>query len=248
MRLSDIGSRLKRLLTGSGSSRQTVAMGAYLNAIASDALYDLLKSQGYTALALEPAEDQATPGRPLTCVIVEDSAFDRMHLRRLLRSANSGMTILEFETIATARAYLATGPADIVLLDHLLPDGVGMDLAHELIKDIRLRGAGIAMITGAPVDSADGEVPVLAKADLSAASLSGVVAKARTGRSQGGGEAGSLSLPEEAVEILERLIVNLDAGRQALEQGDHEVAHNRYRKSVEDVLALKKHVPTVPDA
>lgn len=238
--------RLRATFGGRRTRQQTVAMGAYLNEIASDALFDLLKSQGYTAVALGSEAEAPDAGRPLTCVIVEDNAFDRMHLRRLLASMKSDMTIKEFETIAAARAYLVENPADIVLLDHMLPDGIGMDLAQELIRDTRLRGAGIAMITGAPIESSDPDVPVLQKSGLTTAAISSVVAKVR--RAQHGIQipASRMRSDTETIQLLDQVIERLEDGLGELEIGNQTNALSAFRNAAADGQALRSHL-TKPD-
>lgn len=241
MTLRAIGTRLKNLLPGRSSAASSVAMGAYLNEIASDALFELLRAQGYTALAVEPETADTPRARPLSCVIVEDDAVDRMRLRNLLAATGVDMAIHEFDTIAGARAHLAEKTADVILLDHLLPDGVGIDLAHELIVDSRLRGSGIAMITGAAIDGDEGDVPILSKTDLSADALTGVVEKARSSRTRNA--APLAPLPDQVRESFERLLSELEAGRAALGRGDDAAALESLRRAASEARALKPLLP-----
>ena len=65
-----------------------------------------------------------------TVLIVDDSLTVRMDLAEAF--GNAGMRPIPCATIAEARAKLAEGPAAVVILDVLLPDGNGVDLLGEL--------------------------------------------------------------------------------------------------------------------
>jgi two-component system KDP operon response regulator KdpE len=76
------------------------------------------------------------PQRDLRILHVEDEALNRELVKAILARATEprlvAAWIIEAETLAQARAVLAEGPVDVVLLDVQLPDGSGLTLASEL--------------------------------------------------------------------------------------------------------------------
>ena len=78
------------------------------------------------------------PDRPSgpRILLVEDEPANRALVRAILdrtdRPQLRGTVLYEAETIAQARALLASHALDIVLVDVRLPDGNGLDLAAEL--------------------------------------------------------------------------------------------------------------------
>ena len=72
----------------------------------------------------------------LRVLLVEDDELNQALVRAILaRSSNpvlSGAQLATAGSLAQARAALAAGAIDIVLLDMGLPDGSGLDLAAEL--------------------------------------------------------------------------------------------------------------------
>jgi CheY-like chemotaxis protein len=75
-------------------------------------------------------------------LLVEDNEMNRALVRAILaRTAEqrlSGTELVEAENVAAARAALAGGQFDLILLDVHLPDGTGLAIAQE----VRDRGAG----------------------------------------------------------------------------------------------------------
>jgi two-component system KDP operon response regulator KdpE len=88
---------------------------------------------------------------------VEDELLNRILVKAILERAGDerlrSAELREAETLAAARAQLAAGPVDIVLLDIQLPDGNGLDLAAE----IRAQPAGPRPILLALTAGAVGE-------------------------------------------------------------------------------------------
>jgi CheY-like chemotaxis protein len=72
----------------------------------------------------------------LRILLVEDEVLNRTLVRAILARAQNptfrDAELLEAETLAAARAILATEPVDILLLDVHLPDGSGLTLAQDL--------------------------------------------------------------------------------------------------------------------
>jgi|SRR5450755_348931 CheY-like chemotaxis protein len=109
-------------------------------------------------------------------LLVEDDELGRVLVRRLLaRSADPrlrGALVVEAGTLARARAALADGGIDVVLLDLGLPDGSGLALAAEL------RQAGGAAAPA--VVAVSGRAQAVEGAAL-AAGCSGVLSKPYSG-------------------------------------------------------------------
>ena len=72
------------------------------------------------------------PAAPIRLLLVEDDEFDRKSLNRLLRGARPEVALVEAHDLAAARRALGEEELDLVLLDHLLPDGEGLVFLSEL--------------------------------------------------------------------------------------------------------------------
>lgn len=85
-----------------------------------------------------------------TCLIVEDSEFDREKLTRVINK-NIGRMRVEFaDTLSSARLALSHAEVSLILLDNNLPDGFGANFALELSQDTRLAGIPIIMVSDWP--------------------------------------------------------------------------------------------------
>ena len=93
---------------------------------------------------------RATPGSDGTCLIVEDSEFDREKLRRILANAYRGMRVEFAPSIEAARRALETGDKALILLDNNLPDGLGANFALELACDDRHAQTPVIMVSDWP--------------------------------------------------------------------------------------------------
>lgn len=91
-----------------------------------------------------------TAARPETCLIVEDSDFDREKLTRVLQKTKGEMRIEIASTLQSARRALKNNEPALILLDNNLPDGLGADFALELAKDARLSDVPIIMVSDWP--------------------------------------------------------------------------------------------------
>lgn len=70
--------------------------------------------------------------RDLSLLVVEDNAFARNALLRLLQAHDDIGRVAEAASLAEARQLAATMPFDLVFLDVCLPDGTGTQLGSEL--------------------------------------------------------------------------------------------------------------------
>lgn len=87
---------------------------------------------------------------PPTCLIVEDSEFDRERMCRVVRKSRSDMHIQQAVDLRSAREALQSGGIRLILLDNNLPDGLGADFAVELSQDPQLSGIPIIMVSDWP--------------------------------------------------------------------------------------------------
>ncbi len=87
---------------------------------------------------------------PATCLIVEDSDFDRERLTRVVQKTHERMCIKAASTLSSARKALATWDTSLILLDNNLPDGLGANFALELAQDPKLANIPIIMISDWP--------------------------------------------------------------------------------------------------
>lgn len=119
--------------------------------------------------------------KPVKCLLVEDSAFDRSLMRYSAERAGVEIEFVDATTLAQARTSLLNEDFDLIILDRGLPDGDGLDLRNDLGKATRNRDVPTIMVSGR--DDPDTEelariagcVDFLAKQDLSPDELSRVL-------------------------------------------------------------------------
>ncbi len=84
-------------------------------------------------LSGEVISDPAYAGaRPIRCLLVDDSQFDRSLMRYSAERSNVDIEFVDAATLSEARDYLSSGEFDLLILDQRLPDGDGLQLADEL--------------------------------------------------------------------------------------------------------------------
>ena len=106
--------------------------------------------------ASSPAAEPTPVLYAATVLVVEDNEPIRNLVTRVLSS--EGLRVLEAETLIEARAHLAAGKVDLLLVDGRLPDGSGLDLVKEVVANRLVRH--VVLMSG---DSSDEpEVPVSA--------------------------------------------------------------------------------------
>ncbi|MFK7834610.1 MAG: response regulator [Sulfitobacter sp.] len=84
------------------------------------------------------------------CLIVEDSAFDAEKMTRVIEKTPGKIKIETAATLRAARAALAKGETELILLDNNLPDGLGANFALELAKDPAMANIPIIMVSDWP--------------------------------------------------------------------------------------------------
>lgn len=108
------------------------------------------------------------PQTMLRLLVVEDEELNRKLLRTVIeRRAHPRIRsaeLLEAATFAAARALIAAGGLDLVVLDVRLPDGSGLDLARELLA-MAEEGRPRVIVLSASVRDSDREQAVSAGAD-----------------------------------------------------------------------------------
>jgi DNA-binding NarL/FixJ family response regulator len=91
------------------------------------------------------------PASPVRLLIVDDHDMFTESLRLALSTERDMLVVGTAPSLARARALAVTARPDVVLLDHRLPDGLGVDAITEL-KALS-RGAKIVVLTAAAEDS-----------------------------------------------------------------------------------------------
>lgn len=119
----------------------------------------------------------------LRVLLVEDDELNQALVRAILARSDNlvlrGAQVVTAGNLAQARAALAAGAIDIVLLDMRLPDGSGLDLAAELQRHGDQASPAVIALSGAAAErreaaTAAGCVAVLGK-PYSAAELAGLL-------------------------------------------------------------------------
>lgn len=90
------------------------------------------------------------PGPIGTCLIIEDSEFDSLRMRRVLKNSIGSVPVEVATTLDQARTALRNGEMDMILLDNNLPDGLGANFALELAQDAELSHIPVIMISDWP--------------------------------------------------------------------------------------------------
>ena len=85
-----------------------------------------------------------------TCLIVEDSDFDREKLTRVMKKSHENMRIEIASTLKSARRALEKRRMSLILLDNNLPDGLGADFALELARDPALAAIPVIIVSDWP--------------------------------------------------------------------------------------------------
>ncbi|MDW4498318.1 response regulator [Sulfitobacter sp. D35] len=88
--------------------------------------------------------------RPESCLIIEDSSFDRRMMSRVLGRSFPHMSVSAVTTLAAARRHLALHGTSLILLDNQLPDGIGANFAMELSADTRFAHIPVILISDWP--------------------------------------------------------------------------------------------------
>lgn len=91
-------------------------------------------------------------GRPSprpVCLLIEDSDFDLKRFERILE-ASIPMQIYVATTLEEAQKVLAEMPINLIILDNMLPDGLGVDFANRLRQTARWSKVPIIMVSDHP--------------------------------------------------------------------------------------------------
>ncbi|MCE8431140.1 response regulator [Rhodovulum sulfidophilum] len=85
-----------------------------------------------------------------TCLVVEDTAFDRMIMERKLAAYAQPLQVRFVSTLAEARNCLSEMPISIIFLDNSLPDGKGANFALELAAHRNWMKIPVVMVSDWP--------------------------------------------------------------------------------------------------
>jgi CheY-like chemotaxis protein len=99
-------------------------------------------------------------GRNLTCLMIDDSKYDRQRLRRIANQTQLAIEFTEVQDLDSAISALRTTEYDIILMDQMLPDGEGTTVAELFKTHLGAAAPPIVMISG----STETIMPVKAKA------------------------------------------------------------------------------------
>lgn len=91
-------------------------------------------------------EDLDQPARQLQVLVIDDDPVDRMTLHRALEESRLNPLIEEATDLASGLEAIRRKAYDVVILDHLLPDGKSIDLLRTL-RDAKIR-VPIVVTTG----------------------------------------------------------------------------------------------------
>jgi CheY-like chemotaxis protein len=95
-------------------------------------------------------------GRKLKIVLVEDNAEDIAYTRRVLKHNDLIRDLIVAtdgkEALAALQKIKRDDPADLILLDLLLPDISGIDLLTLIKRDGRLKDIPVVILTGSNED------------------------------------------------------------------------------------------------
>lgn len=109
-----------------------------------------LPAQVSTTLA--PAPHTQFLEEELYCLIIDDNAFDRERVKNLISKSTFRFTVLEAVTIAQARDLISQNSIDLILMDNLLPDGLGLFLTRELLQTDKFSDLPVIMLSGETSD------------------------------------------------------------------------------------------------
>lgn len=122
--------------------------------------------------------------RPLRCLMMDDSSFDRRLIRATARGCARQIEFIETSAIAGTLDRIANERPDICIFDLKLPDGDGLDLVRELGRDPVLASIPVIAIghaedkTVAAAAMEAGAAGFLAKRRLTPAMLEAAIARA----------------------------------------------------------------------
>lgn len=85
-----------------------------------------------------------------TCLIVEDSEFDRQKMTRVMNRSRQPFHIEVAATLKSARRAMEKVQVSLILLDNNLPDGLGADFALELSRDPHFANIPVIIISDWP--------------------------------------------------------------------------------------------------
>ncbi len=97
------------------------------------------KTAGGKPAAADPrTRDEISPARQLSILVVDDDPVDRMTVLRALKGTKLNPQTTEAADIASAVELIRKNAFDVIMLDHVLPDGKSLDLLRK-IRDAGIR-------------------------------------------------------------------------------------------------------------
>lgn len=90
---------------------------------------------------------EPSQNRPIKCVLMDDSRFDRRVLVSLAEESRFHLEIIETASISETRDVLAKRSADLLVLDARVPDGDGIAFAQQLRQEARHNSIPVIVIS-----------------------------------------------------------------------------------------------------
>lgn len=92
--------------------------------------------------------DPAFSLRPISCLLLDDSRFDRRRVIHTAARAGLRMDVTEVSTLAEARDALLTASFSLHVFDFRLPDGDGIEFAREVLSNTRHNAVPTIILSG----------------------------------------------------------------------------------------------------
>ncbi|MEM6905658.1 MAG: response regulator, partial [Pseudomonadota bacterium] len=86
--------------------------------------------------------------RPVRCLLMDDSQFDRRRVMHTAQRAGLRMDVVEAATIAEARDLLTSNDFALCVFDYYLPDGDGIRFAEEVLHNPDRRPVPTIILSG----------------------------------------------------------------------------------------------------
>lgn len=109
----------------------------------------MIRTKRMTLAPYDPTDETVrTPIKPVKCLIMDDSRFDRRRVVHTVNRSGLKMDVTDVTSIREARDTLAQQKFDLHVFDLNLPDGNGIEFAAEVLSASRHRKVPTIILTG----------------------------------------------------------------------------------------------------